>query len=258
MTDTEAPATTDDAPRYARLRRFNAIVGVLFVVQVVGILVLGKEVSLPISAGFLSDNPIEIQTPAIPEVVFNIGIAMAVAIFLACAAIDHLLVAGPLRRWYERQLGVRSNYARWVEYTFSSSVMIALITVLVGVRDLGALLAVIGCNSAMILFGLLMERQEKPGGADWSAFWFGSVVGLVPWILFVIYILGAPSVPGFVYVIAVVQFVLFFSFAANMALQYQRIGRWKDYIYGEYAYIVLSLLAKTLLAWLIFGNVLRA
>jgi len=256
VTDSSA-ATIEDAPRYARLRVFNIVVGLLFVLQVVGIVALGKEVSLPISAGFLTENPINVRTPATPEVVFSIGIAMAVAIFLACAAIDHLLVAGPLRRWYERQLGARANYARWIEYTFSSSVMIVLLVVIAGIRDLGAVLAVIGCNSAMILFGLLMERQEKPGRADWSAFWFGSVVGLVPWILIVVYIIGAPTVPGFVYVIVVVQFVLFFSFATNMVLQYLQIGRWKDYLYGEYAYIVLSLTAKTLLAWLIFGNVLR-
>jgi hypothetical protein len=35
------------------------------------------------------------------------------------------------------------------------------------------------------------------------------------------------------------------------------VGKWKDYIYGEYAYIILSIVAKSLLAWLIFANVLR-
>lgn len=43
-----------------------------------------------------------------------------------------------------------------------------------------------------------------------------------------------------------------------MWLQYRQIGRWRDYIHGEYAYIVLSLAAKTLFAWLVFANVLRS
>ena len=43
-----------------------------------------------------------------------------------------------------------------------------------------------------------MERQQRPGAADWSAFWFGSLIG-----------------------------------------------------------VALSLTAKSLLAWLIFANVLR-
>jgi hypothetical protein len=61
-----------------------------------------------------------------------------------------------------------------------------------------------------------------------------------------------------VYGIVVVQFVLFFSFAANMALQYARVGRWRSYLHGEVVYVVLSLTAKSLLAWLIFANVLRS
>jgi hypothetical protein len=72
-----------------------------------------------------------------------------------------------------------------------------------------------------------------------------------------VYVAQPAQVPGFVYAITIVQFVLFFSFAVNMALQYARIGRWRDYVYGEVVYIILSFTAKSLLAWLIFANVLR-
>jgi hypothetical protein len=44
-------------------------------------------------------------------------------------------------------------------------------------------------------------------------------------------------------------------FAVNMVLQYKGVGRWKDYLYGERTYIVLSFVAKTLLAWLVFSGV---
>ncbi|MGC4864848.1 hypothetical protein ACLQ3B_05370 [Micromonospora sp. DT53] len=50
---------------------------------------------------------------------------------------------------------------------------------------------------------------------------------------------------------------VFASFAVNMALQYTQRGRWRDYRYGEVSYIVLSLAAKSALAWLIYANVLR-
>ncbi|HJV96732.1 MAG TPA: heliorhodopsin HeR [Albitalea sp.] len=88
-------------------------------------------------------------------------------------------------------------------------------------------------------------------------FWFGSLIGLVPWALIAVYLVQPPTVPGFVYVITILQFVLFFSFAVNMALQYLQVGWWRDYLHGEIAYIALSLTAKSLLAWLIFANVLR-
>jgi hypothetical protein len=135
--------------------------------------------------------------------------------------------------------------------------MVVLIGMFVGIRDLAAVTALFAANTAMILFGLLMERQQRPGSSDWSAFWFGSLVGAVPWVLIVAYLVQPPTVPGFVYAITVVQFVLFFSFAMNMALQYAQVGWWRDYLHGEVAYIALSLTAKSLLAWLIFANVLR-
>ncbi|MCX7855718.1 MAG: hypothetical protein N2556_07055, partial [Anaerolineae bacterium] len=41
----------------------------------------------------------------------------------------------------------------------------------------------------------------------------------------------------------------------NMVLQYKKVGPWRDYLFGERVYIILSLVAKTVLAWLIwFGT----
>jgi len=41
-----------------------------------------------------------------------------------------------------------------------------------------------------------------------------------------------------------------------MALQYKKVGPWKDYLYGERMYMILSLVAKSALAWQVFGGVL--
>ena len=42
-----------------------------------------------------------------------------------------------------------------------------------------------------------------------------------------------------------------------MILQYKKVGKWKDYLYGEKVYIILSLVAKTLLAWLVFAVIMQ-
>jgi hypothetical protein len=42
-----------------------------------------------------------------------------------------------------------------------------------------------------------------------------------------------------------------------MVLQYLRVGRWRDYLYGERAYVVLSLIAKSALAWQVFAGTMR-
>ncbi len=52
---------------------------------------------------------------------------------------------------------------------------------------------------------------------------------------------------------------MFFNiFALNMILQYKKVGRWKDYLYGEKVYIIMSLTAKALLAWQVFASVLAS
>jgi hypothetical protein len=97
---------------------------------------------------------------------------------------------------------------------------------------------------------------------DWTPVVFGCVAGIVPWLVIAAQVVGAErratdgGVPTFVYGIIVSLFVLFNSFAVNMVLQYARIGRWRDYLFGERAYILLSLTAKTALAWQIFANTL--
>jgi hypothetical protein len=251
--------TADDVlTRYRRLRTFNVAVGALLLAEAAYMLVASNDLALPVTASYLRDDPVAVTGPTLASEVFSLRIGPAVAVFLVLAALDHLLVSAPrVHRWYERRLDRGVNYARWIEYSVSASLMLVLIGLFVGIRDLAAVVALFAVNTAMILFGLLMERHQRPGSADWSAFWFGSLVGIVPWALIAVYVTQPDQVPGFVYVITVVQFVLFFSFALNMALQYAQIGPWRDYIHGEVVYGVLSLTAKSLLAWLIFANVLR-
>lgn len=246
------------ADRYRRLRWFNVLVGLLLAIEGGYMWAASNDLALPVTGSFLTADPVTLRDGTLPDTVFRIAIGPAVVVFLLLAAVDHFLVASPgVHRWYERHLDHRSNYARWIEYSISASLMIVLIGLFVGIRDLAAVIGIFAANTAMILFGLLMERQQKPGRADWSSFWLGSLIGLAPWVAIVIYITEPPEVPGFVYAITIVQFVLFAGFAANMALQYARVGRWRDYRYGEVGYIVLSLAAKSALAWLIFANVLR-
>src|SRR5690606_35392040 len=160
-----------------------------------------------------------------------------------------------------RNLERDRNYARWIEYSFSSSLMVVLIAMLTGISEVAALGALFAVNATMILFGLLMEHYESPGDTNWMAFWFGSLAGAVPWLLIGLY-LWAPTVeaspPGFVYAIYFSLFAFFNVFALNMALQYLRIGPWRNYLFGESAYVFLSLTAKSALAWQIFAATLAS
>ncbi|MGI8726311.1 MAG: hypothetical protein ACR2K6_01335 [Solirubrobacterales bacterium] len=43
-----------------------------------------------------------------------------------------------------------------------------------------------------------------------------------------------------------------------MYLQYRRVGPWSDYVFGEKGYIVLSLTAKSALAWQVYAGALAS
>ena len=142
-------------------------------------------------------------------------------------------------------------------YLLSNGLRVAVVPI-EGLRSVAALLAIFATNAAMIFFGWLMETTSRPGLAvSWTPFVFGCIVGIVPWIAIVIYLVGAGgNVPSFVYGIFVSLFVFFNCFAVNQYMQYRSRGRWANYRYGERVYMVLSLVAKSLLAWQVFANVL--
>jgi len=237
--------------RLDRLRIWNIVVGLILAVQAAMMAVLTNNFSLPVTAGFITGPP-----GTAPEIhhLFNIPTGWGVFTFLAISAVSPLVFP-----WYKRNLLKNRNYGRWIEYFFSSSIMIVLIAQITGISDIGALIAIFGINACMILFGALQEKYENPGKSSWLPFWFGSFAGAIPWIAIAIYV-WAPgldvSPPGFVYGIIASLFVFFNCFAVNMVLQYKKVGPWRDYLFGEKVYIILSLTAKALLAWQVFFPVL--
>jgi hypothetical protein len=244
--------------RFRHLRWWNIGVGLLHAVQAAAIVALANDFSLQVTATFMTDAP-GVAPPELTEL-FLPKFAYGVAAFSFLSALAHLLISMPRAfEWYREQLGQRRNYARWAEYSLSASLMMVLIAMLTGISDIAALGGIFGVNAAMILFGLLMEKYEVPGAPSWISFNFGSIMGVIPWVLIGIYVVS-PNVdanpPAFVYGIFVSLFVFFNIFAVNMYLQYKRIGPWRDYLFGEKSYIVLSLTAKSLLAWQVFSGTL--
>jgi len=153
------------------------------------------------------------------------------------------------------------NPIRWFEYAFSSSIMIFFIAVLFGVQEFWILFLIFMSNALMNLFGHMMElHNQYTKKTNWTAYIYGWIAGLVPWVVITAVFVSAmqiENVPWFVPYIYGFEVILFMSFAFNMLLQYLKVGPWKDYVFGERVYIILSLVAKTLLAWFVFAGVLQ-
>ena len=247
--------------QFKSLRKLNLIAGCLHLVSLLAILFLSTDVSLPVVATYMSDAP-GTGNFAAPIELFSLNISYTVAAFMALSAFFHFFVSsGPILPKYVDVLKRHINIYRWVEYSLSSSIMIVIILQLNGVTDYIALIAIFGVNVSMILFGWLQERYSQPGSGDMLPFWFGCIAGAVPWIAIFINMLspsGPPetTVPGFVIGIVISLFIFFNCFAIVQWKQYKAQGKWADYLHGERWYIILSLVAKSLLAWQVFVGAL--
>jgi hypothetical protein len=249
---------------FERLKMYNGIMGALHFFQAGLMLYVSKEALFPVTTNYLDFDSATRTAKPVTESLFDINLGPAVALFLLLSAIAHFITILPnVYPWYIKNLKKHINVIRWYEYALSSSVMIVLIALLVGIYDFSTLLLIFGINASMNLFGLVMEQinQDKKE-INWLPYIFGCIAGIIPWIAILLHFQGAISsaeveVPTFVYFIVFSLFAVFNVFALNMFLQYKKVGPWKSYVFGEKIYIFLSLFAKTLLAWQVWSGTLR-
>ncbi|WKZ28021.1 MAG: heliorhodopsin HeR [Candidatus Dojkabacteria bacterium] len=249
---------------YKKLRKWNAIMAVLHFVQGIAMLAISRDFSIPLTTTYLDFNLQANTILPVTNEAMQLNLGQFISVFLFLSAFFHFLLILPgIYEWYVKNLKNKINYLRWIEYAFSSSVMIVAIAILCGMFDLPSLILIFGLNAMMNLFGLMMElHNQTTKKTNWTAFIFGTIAGILPWIVIAMYFFGAVSsvgtnIPTFVYAILVSIFLFFNCFAINMFLQYKQVGPWKDYLFGERVYILLSLIAKSALAWQIFSGTLR-
>ncbi len=269
--DVSVAASPIDPARARSLRRWNRFLAVAHGAQFVLMLVVSRTTALfepvvPTVRPVIENGTFTGVEPS-SVILTSFPLAYLIASFFLMSAVAHATAGWLLRDRYEGWLARGMNPLRWVEYAFSSTVMIVAIAYISYITQFTALVAIAGSNVAMILFGWSMEAaNEGRERVDWKHYIFGCIAGIIPWIA-IFSILWAYSaqaglpaeaqIPGFVYVIIASLFVAFNIFAITMVLQYRKVGIWRDYLVGEKTYMVMSLVAKSLLAWQVWSGTLR-
>lgn len=247
------------------LNRFNLFMGTLHFIQAMIVLAISdpNKGIVPITINYLKfDTTSRMLIPASNEV-FTVNLAWFVIGFFLLSSLAHFFIGTIYKGKYEANLKLGINKIRWFEYALSASVMMVAISLLSGIYDLSSLVMIFTLDAVMNLLGLAMEKDNQgKAKINWLTYIIGCLAGIVPWIVYGIYVYGATkygggNIPNFVYAIYVSIFIFFNSFAINMYLQYKKVGKWKDYLFGERVYIILSLVAKSLLAWQVFAGTLR-
>jgi len=245
------------------LQKFNLIAGSIHLVQaIILFIIVNRELSLPILTRYF-DVTSSGQVMPVTETLVDVPVALAGPIFLLISAVFHFIIASPFYvRKYEANIQKGINPLRWWEYSISSSIMLVVLLMLGGLLELPSIVFIFTLNFIMNMMGLVMERYNQlTTKTEWLPFNIGVLAGIVPWIIGGLYFWVsttniADSIPGYAKFGFLLTFIFFNSFAINMWLQYKKVGKWKNYVYGEKAYIVLSLVAKSVLAWiLVLGTI---
>jgi hypothetical protein len=190
-------------------------------------------------------------------------LAYLVPVFSALSAVNHVWSATDTQG-YQKVLLSGANPVRWAEYSVSAGLMTTVISVLSGVDDIKTILALALANGAMQFTGYNVEKDTSLGRRDsanrqnaqgfivfaaiWAAIFMGFFTNVSE---------SEEDIGAQVYAIVIGLFLLFLCFGV-LSTMYST-GRIKSFRKVEMGYIVLSLVAKTLLTNLtLFGSVFSA
>lgn len=210
-----ASLTTVMDNKFTGLRRFNAIMGFLHLIQGIFMIAVSRATTYPIFTNYLNFDIAARSLKPNTQLFYELPFGPAVAMFLLISAVAHFYLATIGYGRYVENLKKGMNPVRFYEYALSSSLMIVLIGMLIGLWDLGAIILIFTLNATMNLFGIMMElHNQHTQKTDWTAFIYGCIAGIVPWIVIMLYFVGAVNSgdakpPAFVYAIVPTLFVFF-------------------------------------------------
>jgi hypothetical protein len=146
---------------FVRLRRFNGIMGFLHLIQGVFMILVSNDTTYPIFTNYLNFDVETLTLSPGTALFYELPFGPAVAGFLLISAVAHFYLATIGYDRYVANLKKGMNPVRFYEYALSSSLMIVLIGLLIGIWDLGAIILLFTLNATMNLFGIMMELHNQ-------------------------------------------------------------------------------------------------
>lgn len=237
------PSLTAPRPDPAsRFRSAHVGLALAHLAQAVLVLVIAGDIVIPIThqVGTAGTTPW-----------LDMSVGVLLAAYFVAAALNHGLSATLLSRFYSAELRNGRNRIRWAEYSVSASLLILLVALVTGVTGVTWLVVIAAATLVMIVCGWMQEALNPPGRRTTTMvpFWSGVVAAAVPWSIVAGHMIDASGDQKFGLSVFLSLFILWASFGVNQWLQFRQVGPWADYLHGEQTYLVLSLVAKSALAW---------
>jgi hypothetical protein len=238
----------------------HLIFGIWLLVDGIGEYNVGKNTtkmsvyySVPVSTGW----PVIIYKV---EQFGTVNIVAMLASFELITAFVHLFYVWGLNGGGDR-VPMSIKY-RYFEYAVTAPLMIVIISILFGLRDVFTLIALAFLCSSTMLFGVLQSWDNTSSST--AAHWMGWVPFIVMWAIIMKFfeiMSKTNDVPDFVVLVIILEFILFGCFGL-VQLKYDILPRLAGVSAGrgvsqrseDGLNNLLSLISKLLLAGIIYGN----
>lgn len=250
------------------LRIWNLVAAGLYALQGILILLLATAKALPVTVNYLTSDPLQTAAQGKPvsalaaHHLFDLNVVYLLVAAFFVAAVFHLLLATRCRSFYEAGLARHMNRWRWAMYAIVESLVLISIGLLAGVQDAAVLVALVAASVVKNLTGLAIERDADTRLTNQKLrLGVGGVAALTQLVIVALYVFGGTvygQVPGYLYGLFAAGVVACAALAANLRLQRLGRGKWVSYYYVEQVYMVLGLVAVSVLAWLIFAGALHS
>jgi hypothetical protein len=263
-----SPAKLTTKQTVTSLYRLNLWFFGIYLLQGLAILLFSATKLFPVEAVYPASDPLASEithstvTATASRHLFDINGAYIVAAFIFITAVVHLLTATVYRAQYEADLKRNINRLRWVGYALTGATMMVTIGLVSGIRDIATLILIFTLSGIAALIGFAVERagqgKVKP---NWPAYALACLAGVAPGVIFLWSAWAASAygagLSGYVYILFASMVILGGGLAVAVGLQQAQKGSFKDYLYAEKIFMIISGLLITALAWQVFAGALR-
>jgi hypothetical protein len=192
---------------------------------------------------------------------FTANLAHWVAAFLLVGALAFILTATWRRRRLEDDLGRSTNMMRWLEFAIGGGLVLVVLGIVNGIVDSASLVMLFAFAVVTALFCYLLELRRDLGVPRWLVNTIAIVAGLAPWLVIGMYVKDAlvygSGLPKYIYWLDVTALLLYLALGANYVLSGRRTGRWREYMFAEWLFVLLAVVLKTAVAWQVFAGTLH-
>lgn len=254
------------------LQHWRIILAIATTMQALAIIVLSVQYRVPIVASFLTTDTLQSQlqgkqvvSPATAQLL-SLNLSYLIVAMFTVTVLTHLAMVTVYRHSYERFLVQKEvNPLRWLEAAVTTSLMLVIIAMLVGVYDAVSLallcIALVLMSLSVFAFELVSQTKRNKQ-LQWI---IGSIIllaAIVPWLVIASYLVATSIFatlhqPTYLYWLCASIFVVFIIAGFNTYLSHRRQGKWASYLWGDFWHVAIIFVAESLLAWQVFASVLH-